>query len=69
MDLEKASESTGTVEELVDRDVAGGCVRSSGSHSRNLVRVKRGIELKRALFQLMLTTHNQCAHTQTWLLL
>ncbi|XP_006660377.1 accelerated cell death 11-like [Oryza brachyantha] len=54
VELERASEAVGTAEELVDRDVAAGRVTATGTHSNNLVRVKRGIELKRALFQLML---------------
>uniref|UniRef100_A0A0E0LXV8 Glycolipid transfer protein domain-containing protein n=1 Tax=Oryza punctata TaxID=4537 RepID=A0A0E0LXV8_ORYPU len=52
--LERAAEAMDNAEELVDRDVATGRVRATGTHSNNLVRVKRGIELKRALFQLML---------------
>ncbi|KAF0898378.1 hypothetical protein E2562_007221 [Oryza meyeriana var. granulata] len=54
VELERASEAMDTAEELVDRDVAAGRVRATGTRSNNLVRVKRGIELKRALFQLML---------------
>uniref|UniRef100_A0A0E0ENY1 Glycolipid transfer protein domain-containing protein n=1 Tax=Oryza meridionalis TaxID=40149 RepID=A0A0E0ENY1_9ORYZ len=57
--LERAAEAMDSAEELVDRDVAAGRVRATGTHSNNLVRVKRGIELKRVPFQLMLAQLQQ----------
>lgn len=54
-DLKKASATYGTLPQLVDNDVQKGTVRKPGSHSRNLLRVKRGLELNRALFEILLT--------------
>ena len=40
----------------LDLDVANGTVRTSGSHSRNLRRVRQGLDLIRALFEQFLST-------------
>ncbi|CAN6683758.1 unnamed protein product [Malus baccata var. baccata] len=44
-DLSEASNSISTLQVLLDRDIEAGCVRKGGSHSRNLLRVKRGIDM------------------------
>ncbi|KAK2991025.1 hypothetical protein RJ640_018020 [Escallonia rubra] len=50
-DLAKASESIVTLQAMVDRDVEADCVRKAGSHTRNLLRVKRGLDMVRVLFE------------------
>uniref|UniRef100_A0A0D9XAS3 Glycolipid transfer protein domain-containing protein n=1 Tax=Leersia perrieri TaxID=77586 RepID=A0A0D9XAS3_9ORYZ len=56
LDLDRAAGSVATAGDLLDADLAaaGRNVAATGTRSNNLVRVKRGIELKRALFHLML---------------
>ncbi|KAF2317766.1 hypothetical protein GH714_041071 [Hevea brasiliensis] len=41
---------------MLDLEVANGTVRTPGSHSRNLRRVRQGIDLIRALFEQFLAT-------------
>ncbi|MCL7025421.1 hypothetical protein MKW94_016384, partial [Papaver nudicaule] len=55
-DLAEASNSFVTLEAMLDRDVEQNTVRLAGSHSRNLLRVKRAIDTIRAFFELILTT-------------
>ncbi|KAJ9691153.1 hypothetical protein PVL29_013362 [Vitis rotundifolia] len=55
-DLAKASSSISTLSALLDHDIEGDCVRKSGSHSRNLLRVKRGLDMVRVLFEQMLAS-------------
>ncbi|KAK3026814.1 hypothetical protein RJ639_041886 [Escallonia herrerae] len=50
-DLAEASESIVTLQAMVDRDVEADCVRKAGSHTRNLLRVKRGLDMVRVLFE------------------
>lgn len=54
-DLRKASETFGTLPQIVENDVKNGTVRKPGSHTRNLLRVKRGLELNKTLFQTLLS--------------
>ncbi|XP_017184597.2 ACD11 homolog protein-like isoform X1 [Malus domestica] len=55
-DLVEASRTYDTLESLIDYDVAKGTVKSPGSHSRNLRRVRQGLDLIRALFEQFLST-------------
>ncbi|KAF5745273.1 Glycolipid transfer protein (GLTP) family protein [Tripterygium wilfordii] len=55
-DLVEASERFDTLQNIVDLDVANGTVRTHGSHSRNLRRVRQGLDLIRALFEQFLST-------------
>ncbi|KAK8688153.1 hypothetical protein V6N13_086930 [Hibiscus sabdariffa] len=55
-DLAEASKSIATLNAMLDRDIEGNCVRKAGSHTRNLLRVKRGIDMVRVLFEQILAT-------------
>ncbi|KAL2341516.1 hypothetical protein Fmac_009456 [Flemingia macrophylla] len=55
-DLADASKSIHTLQSLVDLDVKGDSVRKAGSHTRNLLRVKRGLDMVRVLFEQILVT-------------
>ncbi|CAM8932943.1 hypothetical protein QQ045_021555 [Rhodiola kirilowii] len=50
-DLAEASKSIGTLQAMLDLDIEGGSVKKAGSHTRNLLRVKRGIDMVRMLFE------------------
>ncbi|KAK7331257.1 hypothetical protein VNO77_25477 [Canavalia gladiata] len=50
-DLAEASKSIQTLQSLIDLDVQANTVRKAGSHTRNLLRVKRGIDMVRVLFE------------------
>lgn len=54
--LDKASERYGTLNNILDYDVENDTVRSPGSLSRNLRRVRQGLDLIRVLFQNFLST-------------
>ncbi|RVW65022.1 ACD11-like protein [Vitis vinifera] len=53
-DLLEASKTYDTLEDIIDRDIENNTVRSAGSHSRNLRRVRQGLDLIRALFEQFL---------------
>lgn len=55
-DLAGASESYGTVNNILDFDVQNDTVKTPGSLSRNLRRVRQGLDLIRALFQNFLSS-------------
>ncbi|CAH2046200.1 unnamed protein product [Thlaspi arvense] len=55
-DLAEVSSSVSTIEEMVDKDIEANCVRKVGSHTRNLLRVKRGLEMIRVLCEELLDT-------------
>ncbi|XP_014517070.1 accelerated cell death 11 [Vigna radiata var. radiata] len=55
-DLVEASKSIQSLQSLIDLDVRGGTVRKGGSHTRNLLRVKRGLDMVRVLFEQILVT-------------
>ncbi|ESR62170.1 hypothetical protein CICLE_v10016636mg [Citrus x clementina] len=48
-DLAEASKSILTLQSVIDRDIEGNCVRKAGSHTRNLLRVKRGLDMGKFL--------------------
>lgn len=35
----------------MDQDIQANCVRKAGSHTRNLLRVKRGLDMVKVLFE------------------
>ncbi|XP_077243849.1 glycolipid transfer protein (GLTP) family protein [Tasmannia lanceolata] len=62
-DLSKASASIDTLQSLLDHDVEQNCVRKGGSHSRNLLRVKRGLDMVRVLFEQILASEESSLKT------
>lgn len=66
-DLSEASKSISTLHSLLDLDVDKNCVRQAGSHSRNLLRVKRGLDMVKVLFEQILAS--EYAATLTFYLL
>ncbi|XP_059282314.1 ACD11 homolog protein isoform X2 [Lycium ferocissimum] len=78
-DLAEASEIFGSLNSILDYDVRNDTVRTPGSLSRNLRRVRQGLDLIRALFQNFLSTYDDslkeaasmayakvCAPYHTW---
>ncbi|KAL3510809.1 hypothetical protein ACH5RR_030210 [Cinchona calisaya] len=59
-DLKGASEEYSTLNNVLDYDVEMDTVKSAGSLSRNLRRVRQGLDLIRALFQNFLST-DECS--------
>ncbi|GAB4826068.1 Accelerated cell death 11 [Ancistrocladus abbreviatus] len=50
-DLVEASDSISTLQSLLDQDIQANTVRKAGSHTRNLLRVKRGLDMVKVLFE------------------
>ncbi|KVH97635.1 Glycolipid transfer protein domain-containing protein, partial [Cynara cardunculus var. scolymus] len=78
-DLLDASKHFGTLSSVVDFDLQNNTVKSPGSHTRNLRRVRQGLDLIRELFQNFLSAENHslkkaattayqqvCAPYHTW---
>ncbi|KAK4430201.1 ACD11protein [Sesamum alatum] len=59
-DLAEASESYGTLNNILDFDVQNDTVRIRGSLSRCLRRVRQGLDLLRALFQNFVSSDDPC---------
>ncbi|KAK2635827.1 hypothetical protein Ddye_030619 [Dipteronia dyeriana] len=55
-DLLEASETYDTLDNILERDVTNDTVKAPGSLSRNLRRVRQGLDLVRALFEQFLST-------------
>lgn len=55
-DLCGAGKEFDTVAAMVDQDVRNKSVRNGGSHTRNLLRVLRGVDMVRVLFEHILVT-------------
>ncbi|KAL8052846.1 hypothetical protein ABFS82_05G031800 [Erythranthe guttata] len=55
-DLTGASESYGTLNNIIDFDIQNDSVKTPGSLTRNLRRVRQGLDLIRAIFQNFLST-------------
>ncbi|OAY31562.1 accelerated cell death 11 isoform X1 [Manihot esculenta] len=55
-DLADASKLIVTLDALLDRDMEQNTVRKAGSHSRNLLRVKRGLDMVKVLFEQIIVT-------------
>ncbi|MQL72305.1 hypothetical protein Taro_004654 [Colocasia esculenta] len=53
-DLKVASKSITTLESMLELDIEQDCLRKAGSHSRNLLRVKRGLDMVKVLFEQIL---------------
>ncbi|TXG48089.1 hypothetical protein EZV62_027383 [Acer yangbiense] len=53
-DIAEASKSIGTLQIMLDRDIEENRVKKPGSHTRNLLRVKRGLEMVKVLFEQIL---------------
>ncbi|KAJ1436231.1 Glycolipid transfer protein domain [Sesbania bispinosa] len=77
--LLEASKTCHTLPEILNLDVASDSVKTSGSCSRNLRRVRQGLDLVRAIFELLLATDDSslkevattaygqvCAPYHTW---
>lgn len=52
----EASKAYDNLDDILDMDIANDTVKSPGSHSRNLRRVRQGLDLVRALFEQFLST-------------
>lgn len=55
-DLLEASKKHATLHTILDDDIANDTVKTPGSHSRNLRRVRQGLDLVRALFEQFMST-------------
>ncbi|XP_078428791.1 glycolipid transfer protein (GLTP) family protein [Wolffia australiana] len=55
-DLKSASESIATLESMLQLDIDQDTVRKAGSHTRNLLRVKRGLDMVKVLFEQILVS-------------
>ncbi|KAJ9163219.1 hypothetical protein P3X46_022911 [Hevea brasiliensis] len=55
-DLADVWKSVVPLEALLERDIEQNNVRKAGSHSRNLLRVKRGLDMVKVLFEQILVT-------------
>ncbi|KAF5736373.1 Glycolipid transfer domain-containing protein 1 [Tripterygium wilfordii] len=55
-DIGRASSSIFTLPAMLDKDIKENNLRKAGSHSRNLLRVKRGLDMVRVLFEKILAT-------------
>ncbi|CAA0828693.1 Accelerated cell death 11 [Striga hermonthica] len=55
-DLEAASKSISVFLVMVDGDIEANCVRTAGSHTRNLLGVKRGIVMFNVLFEHIISS-------------
>lgn len=45
-----------TLQALIDQDIQAKTVRKQGSHTRNLLRVKRGLDMVKVLFEKIIAT-------------
>ncbi|KAJ4710534.1 Accelerated cell death 11 [Melia azedarach] len=57
-DLVEASKRYDTLHDILDLDIANATVKAQGSHSRNLRRVRQGLDLIRALFENFLSNND-----------
>ncbi|XP_048490882.1 accelerated cell death 11 isoform X2 [Beta vulgaris subsp. vulgaris] len=55
-DLAETSNSIMTLQALIDQDIQAKTVRKQGSHTRNLLRVKRGLDMVKVLFEKIIAT-------------
>lgn len=58
-DLTKVANDILTLQSLIDLDVQKDSVKVRGSHSRNLLRVKRGLDMVRVLFEGILNSKDE----------
>ncbi|BAT93756.1 ACD11 homolog protein [Vigna umbellata] len=77
--LLEASKTCPTLQDILEVDVGNDTVKTSGSYSRNLRRVRQGLDLVRAIFEQLLSTEDSslkdvastaygqvCAPYHTW---
>ncbi|KAI3695037.1 hypothetical protein L1987_78025 [Smallanthus sonchifolius] len=57
-DLCETSVSVSTLQLMMEKDIEENCVRKPGSHTRNLLRVKRGLDMLRVLFEQILASED-----------
>ncbi|KAL8254947.1 hypothetical protein R6Q59_033168 [Mikania micrantha] len=57
-DLCEISVSISTLQSMMEKDIEENCVRKPGSHTRNLLRVKRGLDMVRVLFEQILVSED-----------
>ncbi|KAI7734607.1 hypothetical protein M8C21_025402 [Ambrosia artemisiifolia] len=57
-DLCETSVSISTLQSMMEKDIEENCVRKPGSHTRNLLRVKRGLDMVRVLFEQILASED-----------
>ncbi|KAK4753522.1 hypothetical protein SAY87_001626 [Trapa incisa] len=57
-DLMEASRRYATLHNILDLDIANGSVKTQGSHSRNLRRVRQGLDLIRVLFMQFIVSND-----------
>ncbi|KAD5317847.1 hypothetical protein E3N88_17793 [Mikania micrantha] len=57
-DLCETSVSISTLQSMMEKDIEENCVRKPGSHTRNLLRVKRGLDMVRVLFEQILVSED-----------
>ena len=50
----EASRYVSTLDAMIDREIGLNCAKSSNSNSRNLVRVKRSIDMLKVIFEQIL---------------
>lgn len=50
-DLVEASKSVSVIPVMMEDEVKSDCVRKAGSHTRNLLIVKRGIDMLKVMFE------------------
>lgn len=55
-DLSKAADEFENLPAMIDYDIRNNSVRDGGSRTRNLLRVLRGVDMVRLLFQQILIT-------------
>lgn len=55
-DLSAAARDYATLPAMVDQDIRNNTVRNGGSHTRNLLRVLRGVDMVKVLFEHILVT-------------
>ena len=48
-----ASRHVSTLDAMIDHEIGLNCVKSSKSHSRNLVRVKHSIDMLKVIYELI----------------
>ncbi|MCO5609289.1 hypothetical protein L7F22_063515 [Adiantum nelumboides] len=58
-DLTKVASDVPTLQSLIEFDLERDSVKVRGSHSRNLLRVKRGLDMVRVLFQGILNANDE----------
>jgi len=56
-DLAKVSRSIPNLRIMVDKDIQAGNAKKIGSHTRNLLRIKRSLEMIRVLFEEIIATN------------